>query len=338
MKIAIHSSRHSFSERWIPYCERNEIPFKIVDCNSNDIIRQLDDCDALMWHHFQTNPQSILFAKQLLFALEQSGKKVFPDFKSGWHFDDKVGQKYLLEAIGAPLVKSYVFYSRKKALDWVSNTEFPKVFKLRSGAGSSNVRLIESSGQARGIINKAFGRGFARYNAWSKLKEIQLRMKTGKAAQKDLLQGIAHIAIPPRYSKITGRETGYVYFQDFIADCSFDIRSKVIGNRCWAFKRMVRKNDFRASGSDFHIYSKADIPVDVIKTSFEISKRLGLQCVAFDFVLTQNNAPLLLEMSYGFGFTEGQFYGFWDDELNWHEERFDPFGWMVEDLIKSISE
>ena len=96
----------------------------------------MDDCDALMWHHFQTNPKAILFAKQLLFALEQSGKKVFPDFRTGWHFDDKLGQKYLLEAIDAPLVPSYVFYDKKEALEWVQKTDFPKVFKLRGGAGS----------------------------------------------------------------------------------------------------------------------------------------------------------------------------------------------------------
>ncbi len=76
------------------------------------------------------NPRDILFAKQLLFSLEQSGIIVFPDFNTGWHFDDKVGQKYLLETIDAPLVPSYVFYSKKEALEWDEQTNFPKVFKL----------------------------------------------------------------------------------------------------------------------------------------------------------------------------------------------------------------
>ncbi len=56
-----------------------------------------------MWHFHQGSPRDILFAKQLIFALQTSGKRVFPDFNTVWHFDDKVGQKYLLEAIEAPI-------------------------------------------------------------------------------------------------------------------------------------------------------------------------------------------------------------------------------------------
>ena len=72
-------------------------------------MQQLVDCDALMWHHDQGNYKDVLFAKQLLFAVEQSGKKVFPDFKTNWYFDDKVGQKYLFESLGVPFVNTYIF-------------------------------------------------------------------------------------------------------------------------------------------------------------------------------------------------------------------------------------
>jgi len=51
MLLAIHHRPGSFSDRWISYCERNEIPFKIVNAFDSDIINQLQDCDALMWHH-----------------------------------------------------------------------------------------------------------------------------------------------------------------------------------------------------------------------------------------------------------------------------------------------
>jgi glutathione synthase/RimK-type ligase-like ATP-grasp enzyme len=44
-------------------------------------------------------------------------------------------------------------------------------------------------------------------------------------------------------------EKNYVYFQDFIPQNDFDIRIIVIGKRAFAIKRMVRKGDFRASGS-----------------------------------------------------------------------------------------
>lgn len=131
--IAIHKSSWGFSPDWIEYCERNRIPFKIVNCYDSDIVMQLSDCHLLLWHHHHTDAKDVLFAKGLLFALQQSGKKVFPDFNTGWHFDDKVGQKYLLEALQIPSPKSWVFYSRKETLHFVQNVQYPLVFKLERG-------------------------------------------------------------------------------------------------------------------------------------------------------------------------------------------------------------
>jgi glutathione synthase/RimK-type ligase-like ATP-grasp enzyme len=337
MKIAIHYSRHSFCERWTAYCEKNLIDYKLVNCYSSDIVQQLTDCDALMWHHYQTNPKSILFAKQLLFALEQSGKKVFPDFRTAWHFDDKLGQKYLLEAIGAPLVPSYVFYDKKEAIEWIQNSDFPKVFKLRGGAGSSNVRLIKTKDQALKVVSHAFGRGFKKYNSWSNLKEIWRKLQLGHASIIDLFKGLAHCFYSPRFSVVMGREKGYVYFQDFIPAKDHDIRIIVIDNRAFAIKRLVRKNDFRASGSGNILYEKEHFNENTIKLAFELAEKLKVQCVAFDFVY-ENNLSKLLEISYGFvpqGYDRCP--GYWDKSLNWIPDKFDPYGWMIESLLRELN-
>ena len=106
MKIAIHEYAGSFSDRWIKYCDEKKVPYKLVNCYDSDIVSQLEDCQALMWHWNQNDYKAALFARQLTISLEKKGIKVFPDVNTAWHHDDKVGQKYLLEAIGAPLVKS----------------------------------------------------------------------------------------------------------------------------------------------------------------------------------------------------------------------------------------
>lgn len=128
MKIAIHHRKNSFSEAWINYCENNKIPFKVVNAFDSDIIAQLKDCDALMWHHYQASFKDVFVARRVLSALEYAGVKVFPDFRTGWFFDDKVAQKYLLESIEAPLIPRYVFYDKQTALSWIKNTDFPKVW------------------------------------------------------------------------------------------------------------------------------------------------------------------------------------------------------------------
>ena len=79
----------------------------------------------------------------------------------------KLGQKYLLEAIGAPCIPSYVFYDKKDAIKWLNKTTFPKVFKLRGGASSVNVKLIKNRKQAIKIIRKSFTKGFKNFNRWA---------------------------------------------------------------------------------------------------------------------------------------------------------------------------
>jgi hypothetical protein len=241
MKLAIHSNRNSFSDRWIEFCKAKAIPFKIVDCFRSDIIAQLGDCDALMWHFHQGNPKDIVFAKQLLWSLQAAGKKVFPDFSTCWHFDDKLGQKYLLEALGSPIVPTWVFYEKQQALQWAGQAEFPKVFKLRGGAGSQNVRLVSSAKHAVQLINKAFGKGFPAYDAWNSLKERWRKYKLGRTGFRDVLKGMVRFIVPPRYAQVMGREVGYIYFQEFIPDNTYDIRIVVIGDKAFGIKRMVRK-------------------------------------------------------------------------------------------------
>ncbi len=75
------------------------------------------------------------------------------------HFDNKLAQKYLLEAIDAPIVKSYAFFTEQEALEWIDRTTFPKVFKLKSGAGAYNVSLIKSRDEARNMLRGHLERG-----------------------------------------------------------------------------------------------------------------------------------------------------------------------------------
>jgi glutathione synthase/RimK-type ligase-like ATP-grasp enzyme len=335
--IAIHSSKNSFSERWIAYCEKREIPYKIVNCYATDIIQQTENCDALMWHHNHMLSKDILFAQKLLFAIEHSGKVVFPDFKTAWHFDDKVGQKYLLESIGAPLVNSYVFYDKTSALQWIGNTTFPKVFKLRGGAGSANVKLAKNKSEAIRLAKKAFGKGFSQNDAIGNLKERIRLFRLGKTSLWDVNKGFIRFVYPTRFEKIAGREKGYVYFQDFIPDNSFDIRVIVIDNKAFAIKRMVRKNDFRASGSGNILYEKKHFDEKTIRLAFDLTDKIQGQSIAYDFVY-DDDEPKVVEISYGF-VKEGydSCVGYWDKDMNWHEGKFDQCEWMVELVQNQIN-
>lgn len=333
MKIALHRSADTFFEEWRDYCDRHKIPYKIVNCYDNDIVEQIKDCEALFWHHNHADPRDVLFAKQLLTSLEMSGKKVFPDYYTSWHFDDKLGQKYLFEAASIPHVPTHVFYEKKIALKWAESTSFPKVFKLRRGAGSRNVWLVNSRKGAEKTINKAFGGGYRQYDAWGGMKESFRKFRLGKGKFIEVIKALAHLYIPLNLEKSQGKERGYVYFQDFIPENTYDIRVIIIGDKAFAIKRHVRKNDFRASGSGFIEYDKELFDLSLIAQSFDNALKIKSNCAAFDYVFF-NGKPLVVEVSYAFN-KKGYFDcpGYWTKDLKWKEGPFDPYGWMIENLM-----
>lgn len=337
MMFAIHHNNNSFSESWIKYCDEKKINYKIVNCFDNDIIKQLKDCDALLWHHHHGDYRDIQLAKPLLFSLEQAGVRVFPNFNTNWHFDNKIAQKYLLEAVGAPLVKSYVFYTRKEALDWAEKASYPKVFKLKGGAGAQNVKLAKNKNEAFKLIKKSFGKGWPAFDKANYFKERLSNFLQGKEGFISIAKAFGRFIIPIVNIKFMPIEKGYVYFQEFIPYNDSDIRVIVIGDKAFAIKRMVRKNDFRASGSGIIIFDKVAIDTRCVQIAFQTSIKLNSQCLAYDFIFDVDNNPMIVEISYGFnmsGYIDCP--GYWDAKLNWYAGNFNPYGWMIGNLIKDL--
>lgn len=339
--IGIHHSKISYSGGWIDYCKANNIRYKIVDAYANSIIEDLEECDIFMWHFFHNNPKDVLFAKQLLFSLEQSGKYVFPNFKTCWHFDDKVGQKYLLESLKLPVIPSFIAYSKIQALNLLEKVSIPFVFKLRGGAGSYNVSLVKTKSEAIKLINKSFKSGFRQFNPYTDIKFAFNKIKEQPSKIENysfLFKCLAHIVVPYEIEKAKGREAGYFYFQEFIPGLTFDYRVQFIGNKCYAMKRYVRKNDFRASGGGMIDYDGSKIPMEVIKMATEVRKKVDMQIMAID-ILTYGSSYAIAEVSYAFAIDEGECdFGFYDNHLNWNAGVFNPYQWMIDLVLKRDNE
>lgn len=335
IKIAIHNKPGSFSDIWINYCQENNILYKLVDCYSSDIMQQLSGCDGLMWHWDLTDYRPALFARQLTMSLEKKGIKVFPDFNTSWHYDDKVGQKYLLEAVNVPFINTYVFYSKPDALKWAGSTTFPKVFKLRGGAGSSNVKLVKNLSEAKKLINKAFTTGFSSTSPKGRLAERLWMLKRDKnlSAIKKTITGIARLILRKEGEKFAPKQIGYIYFQEFIPHNTYDIRLVVVGSRCFGMIRYCRENDFRASGSGLTDYNHELIDTEAVRIAFITAKKLKTQSVALDFI-KDSDGYKLIETSYTFVSTK--FPGYWDTDLVWHQGNLVPQKFMIEDFISSV--
>jgi len=336
--LAIHHRAGSYSDRWITYCDMHAIPYRVVNCLDSDIMEQLGNSAALLWHWHHGDPREQLIARHVIMAAEAQNITVFPNASTCWHFDDKIAQKYLLESIGAPLVPTYVFYDLKGALQWIDRASFPKVFKLRKGAGSSNVKLIHSAREARTLAERAFSSGFSPIPHYGKDALKRYREARGRGDVLNVIKRIPQVIAKIRNSnRLMGREKGYLYFQDLVPNNEFDTRVTVIGDRAFAFTRNVRPGDFRASGSGDIVYDHDRIDQKCLTIAFEVTRKIGSQSMAFDFVFTEMKQPMILEISYSYNAQAvHSCMGHWDTQLNWHEGQAWPQDAILIDLLNDI--
>ena len=128
--------------------------------------------------------------------------------------------------------------------------------------------------------------------------------------------------------------------EDISAYYSNDDRIVVIGNRAIAIRRYNRSNDFRASGSGIIKHDSNLFDINIIKTAFDITKKIDSQSIAFDFIYGEKGNPFIVEISYAYamGSSYDDCPGYWNRDLKWHEDAVDPQRYIIEDFISNIKQ
>jgi len=331
--VAVHDRAGSFSDRWIARLSDRDIPFRVVNGYDTGIVDQLRDCRVFLWHFHHGSIRDLRYARHVLAAAEAMGLRVFPNFATAWHYNDKVAQKYLLESVSASLVPTWVFHDKDEAFRWALTATWPKVFKLRRGAGSTNVRLVKSRSEADSLISRMFDIGMKATTSPRKALNSQRRQLDTWSKRVD---GVRRLPNSLRRRARFPRERDYALFQEFVPDNPTDTRVTVIGDRAFCFRRAARKNDFRASGSGELIYPRpGEADREAICVAFGISRRLGFQSMAYD-ILTDvpSGRRLVCEISYAYSAeaVHGS-GGYYDSNLDWHEGSGWPQDAILEDLL-----
>lgn len=337
MKVAIHHREGSFSNRWIDYCRKNKINFILVNCYSSNILNILkkDRVTHLMFSITHESSKDIMVFPYVLNAADKLGIRTFPNFQTRWHFDNKVAQKYLFESIEAPIVKSYVFYDKNEAIKFIKNTELPKVAKLKRGAGSTNVSLINTIEEGVDFINKMFSSGLASTSRplanFNQKLRVAKQFKSPRVLLKKTLNFLRKNNKERRLEKV---EKGYSYFQEFLPYNDFDTRIIVVGEIAFGIRRFNRKGDFKASGSGKIDFNANKIDVKLVSIAFDITDKIGAQCLAYDFIYDQKNNPKIIEACFLFSMLAyDNCEGFWTRDLTFYQEKFNPQDHMINNFI-----
>jgi glutathione synthase/RimK-type ligase-like ATP-grasp enzyme len=335
--LAIYEKGDNYTARWISYCIQNSIKYLPVDLYDSDLIQKLKQNDVKIFLcHFPHNEyRSLLAARSILLSLELAGIQVFPNHNSNWHFDDKIAQKYLFESLGLPHAPMHLFYDKASAQKWFDEKKLPLVFKLKSGAGSSNVILIKTKSEYSYYLRKMFGTGIKPLRPI--ISDFAVKFKKSQRAnswEKNLKKIPAVIRRLKFQNSFMGNEKGYFLLQDFMPGNQFDTRVAIINDKAFGFRRMVRKNDFRASGSGDIDFNPGAIDLKAVKIAFEAAKKIGSQSMAFDFIYDKEKNPVIVEISYGFAsFAIGKCPGYWDENLKFTEGSFLPEDLIIRDML-----
>ncbi|MBY8823606.1 ATP-grasp domain-containing protein [Sphingomonas colocasiae] len=333
-KVAISNGPSLFHKFAHNYCVSNDIDCVIVDFNSDELGKLIDDCDAVFWHYDSVDR----FAPHILYALECAGYAVFPNFKTSWSFNNKLSQALYFQATGAPAPRTHVFFDEGAALEWGRSADLPVVWKLSTGAGSQNVKLLNSRYEVNSFIKKSFGSGFWTYRRFYILKWRIDQFFKGQVGIKRIVAAVYRLIVLPKHIRDAGKERGYFLAQEFIDGNDGDVRIIVIGERAFGITRKNRDNDFRASASGLIFHDPDLIDHKYITLAFDLAERLGAQCVAFDFVERKGGDPVVLEICHGFT-PQGYFKcpGYWRRDLTWTEGEIEPYGWMIEQLRDEVA-
>jgi glutathione synthase/RimK-type ligase-like ATP-grasp enzyme len=338
MKLAIHHREGSFSDRWIEYCKKESIDYLLVDSYSNDIIDTLrnNNITHFMWHFSHESSKDLMLYPNVFNSLELMGIKTFPNFNTRWHFEDKVAQKYLFESINAPLAKNYAFYDEDEAIRFLEKYNLPIVSKLKRGAGSTNVMLINSIEEGTKYIKKLFSEGIL--STAKPLGNLNQKIRIAKKIKdpKQLLKKIIGFLKKNKTERLlSSPEKGYVYFQEFMPRNDFDTRIIIVNDKAFGIRRFNNDNDFRASGSGKIDFQTKEIDLNFVSLAFELTKKIGAQCLAYDFVYNENKEPVVIETCFSFAILAyDNCEGFWDENLNFYNAKFNPQCYMIENFIK----
>lgn len=330
---AIHDKVDPELEVYRKILAHNRIPYVELDSSEPLFWEKVKGITHFIykWSHNHSDHQ---IANAIIPIIQyHMGIKCFPSWETSWHYDDKIKQAYLLKAHGYPVCESYVFYHKEKAKEWLQNARFPLIFKLKSGSGSYNVRLINSKRQALRLIRKSFRKGINQNKIG-----FYYRLKTFNFNPTRIIRYYAikfrNVLIGKDPHPFWQRQKNYILFQKFMPGNSYDTRVQVTGNRAFAFIRYNRKNDFRASGSNNWSLDHENIDMRFVSMALEISKKLKFQSMAYDFIYDEKGNPAIVEISYCYGDYPEFSTGYWDEKLKWHSGRFVPQYLELVDLLE----
>jgi hypothetical protein len=251
---------------YVAACREMGVSYKIVDISRSDWIRRVEeaDCDAyLVWPTARTQHWKEMFDDRLRVLEEDLGKVVYPPLKGMWLYENKRRIHEWLTANRIPHPRTWVFYDRDEAEQFLRGAELPLVFKTSHGSTGSGVRILRTRADAARIVRQVFTKGF----------------------------------VPTAHYR-EDRERGSVYLQEYLPNVN-EWRMVRIGDSFFGYRK-EKVGDFH-SGS--HHWSWLDPPRPLLDFLRRVTEKGGFTSMDVDTFESEDGRLLVSEMQTVFGCT-----------------------------------
>lgn len=239
-----------FNNGHLPYveaCKELNVEYEIIDIISSGWIDNIKntDCDGfLIRPSWSSDVKKRMYDEKLYFINKVLGKPIYPSYEEIFLYENKRNMAYWLECNDIPMPKTWVFYNKSEALQFIDSYEdFPLVFKPNIGSAALGIQFIDNKRTAYKLVNRMFTK-------WKFYNRGYTKWKKSKYG--------------PKYPLMDDKQYNNIMFQERIK-VKHEWRGVKIGDSYFAHKKLPDNRGLH-SGSGRADYSNPPLKVmDFIK-------------------------------------------------------------------------
>lgn len=242
MRLGILKDVSETSNYYIDACNELGVEYKLIDITSFNWINMIKEsnCDGfLVAPNCPNDVWKSMYQERLYFINKSLGYPIYPSFNEVFIYENKRNMAYWLQANNIPMAKTWVFYKRQEAFEFIEERlNFPLVFKPNIGSAALGIKFITNKKKAKQLIKRIFTKWLFfnyGYTKWYKTK-----------------YGIS-------FPIMDDKQYNNIMFQEKI-NVKFEWRGIKIGESYFAHKKLSDKNGLH-SGSGKSNYDNPPIEV-----------------------------------------------------------------------------
>ena len=232
------------------------------------------------------------FIQDILIQITLRGGILIPEFRHFLAHENKNFQELEKVRIGIKSPHGIPVGTFEEGVKVLNSVVYPIVIKKSTGFRSRNVKLARNMREGKKILYKILESNF-----------------------KFDIDSLYYLYRRIKNKKHYPRKFGKVIIQEYIPNLTHDWKILVLGKACFCLKRIVKKNDFRASGSKLY---EMDInpPKNVLDFALTCKEQLKCPNVSLDIFENKGDIELIEYQVVHFGLLSAMMNDYYFELVN----------------------